>query len=221
MYSQHSLISEFLLSQAHADFEADGFKVGVKQALEYSTALYAAADWVAVKPLVSAALLQSMRNAREEQAAQMDADDVTLSDVELVISPESVRLVSASALTREQMASLDQQRASEFLPLIPVAADDEESATVDAAASATSAAASAATASPVAEGAADQASWDLAHVYAEGVLHTRVTQGSEPPRQIDLPKRGHYVLCRGPVHVDRVLTADVAEKTPWFLLTWL
>lgn len=221
MYRQHTLVAEFLLSQAHADFDPETFREGVKQAIEYSTQLYAASDWVSLKPLVSTALLQSMQHARQQQASMMDADDVTLSDVELVIDPESVRLVSASAITREQLSSLDQQRAGEALPLVPVGADDEESATVDAAASAAAGAAHSATASPVAEGAADLAAWDVAHVYAEGVLRANVRKGDGPAKQVELFKRGHWVLGRGPVHIDRVLSAEVVDKTPWFLLSWL
>lgn len=223
MYFRHSLISEFLLSQAHADFDTDNFKEGVKQALEFSIGLYAASDFVGLKPLVSTALLQSMRHAREQQAELMDADDAVVSGVELVINLDSVQLVSASALTREQLAGLDQQRANAELPLIPVAADNEDSGTVDAGASAAAAAASggAAAATPVAEGAADQAAWDLAHVYAEGVLHTQVAKGGGQARDVSLLKKGHFVLARGPVHIDRVLSADEADKTPWFLLAWL
>jgi hypothetical protein len=221
MYRQHQLIAEFLLTQAHADFDADAFKQGVTQALQYTMQLYAASDWVTLKPLVSAALLQSMRNAREQQAAQMEADDASVSDIELVIDPSTVRLVSASAITRDQLAGLDQTRAGEALPLVPVGADDEESATVDAAAAAASAAAHAAAASPVAEGAADLAMWDVAHVYAEGVLRACVSKGGEPEQQVELPKRGHWLLCRGPVHIDRILSAEAAEERRWFLLSWL
>lgn len=215
------LIAEFLLTHAHADFDSEGFKQGAKQALEYSTSLYAGSDWVSLKPLVSESLLQSMRHARQQQAEAMDADDATVSDVELVIDADSVRLVSASAITRDQLAALDQQRARDSLPLIPVAADDEESATVDTDASAASSAAHSATAAPVAEGAADAVVWDVAHVYAEGVLHTQVSRGGEAAQAVELSKRGHYLLCRGPVHLDRVLSAEAAEHTPWFLLAWL
>jgi hypothetical protein len=221
MYSRHRLIAEFLLNQAHADFAPDAFKVGVKQALEYSTSLYAASDWVSLKLLVSTALLQSMQHARQQQSHSMDAADVTVTDIELVIDLDSIRLESVSALTREQLESLDQQRASDTLPLIPVGADDEESATVDAAASAAAGAAHSATASAVAEGAADAVAWDVAHVYAEGVLHTTVSQGNGPAQQVDLVKKGHWMLCRGPVHIDRVLTAEAAKQVPWFLLTWM
>lgn len=221
MYRQHTLVSEFLLSQAHADWDADSFKAGVKQALEYSTELYAAADFVALKPLVSTGLLESMRLARQQQTAAMEAADATVTDVELVIDLNSVKLVSASAILRDQLGPLDHSRSSEALPLITVGADDEESATVDAGASAASSAAHGAAASPVAEGAADLAAWDVAHVYAEGVLHTQVQQGDGPVQRVQLPKKGHYLLCRGPIHIDRVLTADLAEKTPWFLLCWL
>lgn len=221
MYRQHELIAEFLLTQAHADFDPDSFKQGVTQALEYTAQLYAAADWVTLKPLVSTALLQSMQQARQQQDAQMEAHDASVSDVELVIDPASVRLVSASAITREQLAGLDQTRAGEALPLVPVAADDEESATVDAAAAAASAAAHAAAASAVAEGAADLAVWDVAHVYAEGVLRTSVSQGGQPARQVELVKRGHWLLARGPVHIDRILSAEAAEERRWFLLSWL
>jgi hypothetical protein len=221
LYSRHRIIAGFLFNQAHADFDPDAFKVGVKQALEYTTSLYAASDWVTLKPLVSIALLQSMQQARQEQAHFMDADDVTVTDIELVIDLDSIRLESATAITREQLESLDQRRASETLPLIPVGADDEESATVDAAASAAAGAAHSATASPVAEGAADAVAWDVAHVYAEGVLHTSVSQGNGPARQVDLVKRGHWLLCRGPVHIDRMLSAEAAKQTPWFLLSWM
>jgi 2-keto-3-deoxy-galactonokinase len=44
MYRQHSLIAEFLLSQAHADWDADTFKEGVKQAIEYSTQVRTSAE---------------------------------------------------------------------------------------------------------------------------------------------------------------------------------
>jgi hypothetical protein len=183
--------------------------------------LYATSDWVSLKPLVSTALLQSMQHARQLQASAMEAADASVRDVELVIDPESVRLVSATAITREQLAGLDQQRASQALPLIPVGADNEESATVDAVASAASAAAHSATASPVAEGAADLAAWDVAHVYAEGVLRANVSKGGGAVRHVELVKRGHWTLCRGPVHLDRVLSPEVVDKTPWFLLSWL
>lgn len=221
VYRQHSLVAAFLLAHAHADWDQDDFKEGVRQALEYSTQLYAAADWPTLKPLVSGSLLQSMRHARELQTAAMEEADATVTDIELVIDPDSVRLVSASSITREQLGALDESRASDALPLVPVGADDEESATVDAAASAASSAAHSAAASPVAEGAADLAAWDVAHVYAEGVLHTQVQQGDGPGRRVKLPKKGHYLLCRGPVHIDRVLSADAAATTPWFLLSWL
>jgi hypothetical protein len=44
MYRQHSLIAEFLLSQAHADWDADTFKEGVKQAIEYSSQVHATTE---------------------------------------------------------------------------------------------------------------------------------------------------------------------------------
>jgi hypothetical protein len=198
------------------------FKEGVKQALEYTTSLYAASDWVDLKPLVSAQLRESMQLMGGLQARLGEATGVTLSDVELEVDVDSVSLVCAHALTRQQLEVFDGHRAGEELPLVPVGADDEESATVDAGASAAAGAACSASAAPVAEGAAASAVWDAVHVYVKGTLQVSVqAAGARSPERLSIPKSGHVVLCRGPVHLDRVLSADEAAEKPWFLLGWL
>jgi hypothetical protein len=222
VYADHARVAGFLLSEAHADYDSDAFRAGVKQAIEYTLELYAARDWAGLPPLVSASLLDSMKLMSQLQGRVTEATGWSVHDVAWDIDEGSVQPVCAHALTRQQLAPLDAARAAEQLPLVPVGADDEESATVDPKAAAFAGAMTGAAAAPVAEGAADNAVWDAVHVYASGTLSVSVQQpGGSAATRLSIPKCGHVVLCRGPVHVERVLQADEAAHKPWFLLCWL
>jgi hypothetical protein len=146
--------------------------------------------------MVSSGLLQSMQEAHEEQLPASNVHvDVTLLDIMCVHS-----------ITQQQLAAIDEQRAGQQLtPAQLEAASGAESADGVGAA---------------ATSAAGQSYWDVCHVYVEATWHRDVKLDEESAAsEVQQPRSGHWVLCRGPVLLNKPIPAE-ADK-PWFMLAWM
>lgn len=65
---------------------------------------------------------------------------------------------------------------------------------------------------------ADKLVWDVVEVHAEGVMQARVAEHRQPEHTVRVKKRGMLELCRGPVPIDRPLTAEETNNLNWFIL---
>eukprot|EP00775_Hariotina_reticulata_P010948 gene10948-11102_t len=113
-YAGPSQVAVPLLEEAEEDFEVEGFKDGVRQALSVMISLYSQSDWEQLKPMVSAGLLQSMKDAYEEQQQVAGSYGLSVRDVQLEV--QEVQLVAAHAMDQQQLEQLDSQRAAQQLP---------------------------------------------------------------------------------------------------------
>jgi hypothetical protein len=155
-----------------------------------------AAAAAVIRPMVSSGLLQSMQEAHKEQ--------LPASNVHVDISQLDIMCVHS--ITQQQLAAIDEQRAGQQLtPAELEAASGAESADgVGAAATA----------------AAGQSYWDVCHVYVEATWRGDVKLDEESAASdVQQPRSGHWVLCRGPVLLNKPIPAE-ADK-PWFMLAWM
>jgi predicted lipid-binding transport protein (Tim44 family) len=113
-YAGPSVVAAPLLEEAEEDFEVEGFKDGVRQALSVMMSLYAQSDWEQLKPMVSAGLLQSMKDAYKEQQQVAESYGLSVQNVQLEV--QEVQLVAAHAMLQHQLAHVDSHRAAQQLP---------------------------------------------------------------------------------------------------------
>ncbi|KAF6244112.1 hypothetical protein COO60DRAFT_1601281 [Scenedesmus sp. NREL 46B-D3] len=190
-YAKASTVAVPLLEEAHGDFEVEGFTQCASQAIAAVLELYAAADWA--DGFIG--LLQSMQQAHEEQQSA--------SSVHVDIS--QLDIVCVHSITQQQLAAIDEQRAGQqLMPAEFEAASGAESA--DAVGAAATAAAG--------------SYWDVCHVYAEASWRADVRlEDDAAVKEVQQPRSGHWVLCRGPVLPHKAIPAE-ADK-PWFMLAWM
>jgi hypothetical protein len=72
--------------------------------------MYAAADWKTLQPLVSTALLKSMKKAREGQKAAMAADKAKEFKARLEIDIESIEVLTARRCRAKALTRYDAKR---------------------------------------------------------------------------------------------------------------
>lgn len=150
-----------------------------------------------------------MQRAHQEQQQAADAYDMKISRVHLDV--DTLDIACVHSISQQQLAAIDEHRSNQQLTAI----EAEAAAAIAAAEAATAAPAAGAAAAPAA---AAVPYWDVVHVYVEGTWHATVTaEGSVT--EVSVPKSGHWVLCRGPLLVNKAVPAD-ADK-PWFMLAWL
>jgi hypothetical protein len=243
-----SELAGVLLQEAHADYDEVSFLQHARAAIEAVADLYVAGDWESLRPMVSQALLASMRRAHDAHSELLVLRDQRLADgSRLQLDPESVMLACSHAVSSAALARLDTARAAQQLP--PQEQQDAPGDPGTATQAGTTqaqeqppappqstapvhpaAAAAAVTAAAVAaaqRAALAGAMWDVAYVYARGTqtLNLMSTHASSEGEHdggsetLTYAKSGYVAFARGPVRVDAQL--PVNSERAWFMLAWL